>query len=47
LSIVRNRQVNDHAALVCIYAYLRRTSRRIDAHPEDRNLVDVDAASHN
>jgi len=44
-SIVRNRQVNDHAALVSAYT---RTYGVLpaanDAHPEERNLVDVDDA---
>ena len=45
-TIVRNRQVNDHAALVSAftqtYGALPSTS---DAHPEERNLIDVDDAA--
>jgi len=43
--IVRNRQVNDHAGLVLAFT---RTYGALpaatDAHPEERNLVDVDDA---
>jgi hypothetical protein len=43
--IVRNRQVNDHTDLVAAYA---RTYGALpaatDAHPEERNLADVDDA---
>ena len=44
-AIVRNRQVNDHAGLVLAFT---RTYGALpaatDAHPEERNLVDVDDA---